>query len=261
MTSKKKQVAAAYDGFKVLALPYKQGEDRRCFTMYFLLPDAKDGLPALVEKMGSEPGFLDRHLPFQEVKVGEFRIPRFKMSFGFEASNILKGLGLVLPFSHEGGGLTEMVDSPVGQYLYVSAIFHKSFIEVNEEGTEAAAAAAAASVAVMMGASRYSTNIDFVADHPFIFMIREDMTGVVLFIGHLHNPLQVRMVARIVEGDVGKAICKESNRLKPAALVMDGYQRQRFIPKGSVSEYCFHNCKSAPVIIVPEKEAKEESVI
>jgi serpin B len=51
MISKKKQLVSAYDGFKVLGLPYKQGEDKRRFTMYFFLPDAKDGLPALVEKV------------------------------------------------------------------------------------------------------------------------------------------------------------------------------------------------------------------
>ncbi|KAK3231482.1 hypothetical protein Dsin_003363 [Dipteronia sinensis] len=83
MTSKKDQAISVFDGFKVLGLPYKQEEDKRRFTMYFFLPDAKDGLPALVEKMGSESGFLDRHLPHQKVEVGDFRIPRFKISFGF----------------------------------------------------------------------------------------------------------------------------------------------------------------------------------
>ncbi|KAK0576223.1 hypothetical protein LWI29_013890 [Acer saccharum] len=81
------KVIGAFDGFKVLGLPYKQGEDKRRFSMYFFLPDAKDGLPALVEKMGSESGFLDRHLPRQKVEVGDLRIPRFKISFGFETSN------------------------------------------------------------------------------------------------------------------------------------------------------------------------------
>ncbi|TXG52335.1 hypothetical protein EZV62_021504 [Acer yangbiense] len=106
MTSKKKQVIGAFDGFKVLGLPYKQGEDKRRFSMYFFLPDAKDGLPALVEKMGSESGFLDRHLPRQKVEVGDFRIPRFKISFGFETSKVLKELGVVLPFSGGDGGLS-----------------------------------------------------------------------------------------------------------------------------------------------------------
>ncbi|MBA0595482.1 serpin-ZX [Gossypium raimondii] len=186
MTSKKKQTVSAYDGFKVLGLPYKQGNDKRRFSMYFFLPDAKDGLPALVEKVSSESGFLERHLPYQPVEVGEFRIPRFKISFGLKASEVLKRLGLVLPFSGEGG-LTEMVDSPQGQNLYVSNIFHKSFIEVNEEGTEAAAATSAV---IALRSLRIPQTIDFVADHPFLFLIRENATGVVLFIGHVLNPLE-----------------------------------------------------------------------
>ncbi|XP_021820930.1 serpin-ZX-like [Prunus avium] len=182
MTSKKKQFVSSYDGFTVLGLPYKQGEDKRRFSMHVFLPEAKDGLPSLVEKLGSESGFLDRHLPKQQVEVGDFKLPKFKISFGFEASNVLKGLGVVLPFS--GGGLTEMVDSPVGQNLYVSSIFHKSFIEVNEEGTEAAAASAG--VIKLRG---LPITTDFVADHPFLFLIREELTGTVMFIGHVLNPL------------------------------------------------------------------------
>ncbi|KAH1065655.1 hypothetical protein J1N35_030642 [Gossypium stocksii] len=186
MTSKKKQTVSAYDGFKVLGLPYKQGNDKRRFSMYFFLPDAKDGLPALVEKVSSESGFLERYLPHQPVEVGEFRIPRFKISFGLKASEVLKRLGLVLPFSGEGG-LTEMVDSPQGRDLYVSNIFHKSFIEVNEEGTEAAAATSAV---IALRSLRIPQTIDFVADHPFLFLIRENATGVVLFSGHVLNPLE-----------------------------------------------------------------------
>ncbi|KAL8209618.1 hypothetical protein R6Q57_006350 [Mikania cordata] len=73
----------------------------------------------------------------------------------------------------------------------------------------------------------------------------------------------VKTVARIVEGDVGKAICKEAERVKPAAVVMGTRGRSliKSVLKGSVSEYCFHNCKSTPVIIVPDIESGEESVI
>ena len=179
MASKNKQYVSAFDGFSVLGLPYKQGEDKRRFSMHIFLPEAKDGLPALVEKLGSESGFLDRYLPKQPVAVGDFRIPKFKISFGFEASEVLKSLGLVLPFQ---GGLTEMVDSPEGEKLYVSSIFHKSFIEVNEEGTEAAATSAGV-------ISDRRMPITFVADRPFLFTIREETTGTVLFIGNLLNPL------------------------------------------------------------------------
>ncbi|KAE8008481.1 hypothetical protein FH972_004987 [Carpinus fangiana] len=73
----------------------------------------------------------------------------------------------------------------------------------------------------------------------------------------------VRTVARIVEGDAGKVICKEAEKLKPAAVVVGTRGRgivQRVL-QGSVSEYCFHHCKSAPVIVVPGKEAGDESLI
>ncbi|KAF8022908.1 hypothetical protein BT93_F0426 [Corymbia citriodora subsp. variegata] len=185
MTSKNKQILKACDGFKVLGLPYEQGQDKRQFSMYLFLPDVRDGLLALVEKISSESGFLDRHLPHKKVEVGQFRIPRFKISFGFAASKDLKKLGLVLPFSTEGG-LTEMVDSPEGRSLYVSSIFHKSFIEVNEEGTEAAAASAGV---IMLKSLDLPEVIDFVADHPFLFLVREDMTGTILFLGQVLNPL------------------------------------------------------------------------
>ncbi|RZC43414.1 hypothetical protein C5167_036360 [Papaver somniferum] len=74
----------------------------------------------------------------------------------------------------------------------------------------------------------------------------------------------VKTVARIVEGhDVGKMVCKEAKRLKPVAVVMGtrGRSLLQSVLQGSVGEYCFHNCKSAPVIVVPSKEAGEESMI
>ncbi|XP_031737219.1 uncharacterized protein LOC101210790 isoform X2 [Cucumis sativus] len=72
----------------------------------------------------------------------------------------------------------------------------------------------------------------------------------------------VRTVARIVQGDAGKVICKEAEKLKPAAVVMGTRGRSliQSVLQGSVSEHVFHNCKSAPVVIVPGK-AGETSVI
>lgn len=185
-----KKPVKAFNGFKVLQLPYKRGKDnkRRCFSMYFFLPDAMDGLPSLIDKACSESGFLERHLPTHFVALGEFRIPKFEMSFQFEASRVLKELGVVAPFNAAGGGLTEMVDSPEGAYLYISKILHRSFIEVNEGGTEAAG--------VSLGSLFYGSScmveeeekVDFVADHPFLFVIREDLSGAILFIGTVLHP-------------------------------------------------------------------------
>jgi len=72
----------------------------------------------------------------------------------------------------------------------------------------------------------------------------------------------VKTEARIMEGDVGKAICREAVRIKPAALVMGTRGRGiiKSVLQGSKSEYCFHHC-SCPVVIVPPKEAGDESVI
>ncbi|KAJ0681018.1 putative Serpin family protein [Helianthus annuus] len=81
---------------------------------------------------------------------------------------MLKKLGLKLPFEF-GPRITEIVDSP---NLYVSSVIHKSVVEVNEEGTEAAA----------------TGHCNFVADHPFLFVIREDVTGVMLFMGQEIHP-------------------------------------------------------------------------
>ncbi|KAL6198465.1 hypothetical protein ACLB2K_028254 [Fragaria x ananassa] len=89
---------SAYDGFKVLQLPYKRAfkdfKDKRFFSMHLLLPDAKNGLPALAGRVCSEPGFLDRHLEWNEVEVRKFLIPKFNISSRFEASGVLEKLGL-----------------------------------------------------------------------------------------------------------------------------------------------------------------------
>ncbi|KAM1991442.1 hypothetical protein ACFX15_032576 [Malus domestica] len=186
MTSDKWQFVRAFDGFKILQLPYRQGGEeegkppRRRFSMYLILPDAEDGLPGLVDKVCSGSDFLNRHQPYGKVEVGDFKIPRFKFSSDLEASKTLKDLGLVLPFTSE---LTEMVNwLPSGDAFNM---LHKSCIEVNEEGTEAAAV-----TGILAGSSLNPPDkIDFVADHPFMFVIREEITGTVLFIGQVLNPL------------------------------------------------------------------------
>ena len=87
----------------------------------------------------------------------------------------------MLPFSY--GALTETVDIPA----HVSEIIHKCVIEVNEKGTEAATVSAIGIAGSSL--SRKEPTIDFVADHPFLFFIREDGTGTILFVGQVLNPL------------------------------------------------------------------------
>lgn len=185
MSSMEDQYLSSSDGLKVLKLPYKQGGDKRQFSMYILLPEASGGLWSLAEKLSAEPEFLERHIPRQRVALRQFKLPKFKISFGIEASDFLKCLGLQLPFSAEAD-LSEMVDSPMPQGLYISSVFHQAFVEVNEEGTEATAATIIKAVPQQ---ARPPSVMDFIADHPFLFLLREDISGVVLFIGHVVNPL------------------------------------------------------------------------
>ncbi|KAK1407441.1 hypothetical protein QVD17_39057 [Tagetes erecta] len=184
MKSKKKQYVCEYDEFKVLGLPYLQGKDKREFTMYFYLPNAKDGLQSLIKKISSTSDFFETHIPHSKVEIGKFLIPKFKILFRFKASDVLKELGLLLPF-HVKDGLSEMVDSSIGQNVYGSSIHHATFVEVNEEGTKAAVVSAftGEGCALML-----KPKIDFVADHPFLFVIREDVSGAVLFMGQVIDP-------------------------------------------------------------------------
>ncbi|KAL6174656.1 hypothetical protein ACLB2K_051302 [Fragaria x ananassa] len=148
--------------------------------MYIFLPNTRNGLPSLIEQFCSNVEFIDSHLPDERVSVRTFLIPKFKISCGFEASKLLETLGF------SPGGLTEMVDSL--EPLSVSQIFHKAFIEVNEKGTEAAAVTAATSL--MMCARAPPRPIDFVADHPFLYLIREEVTKTMMFVGQVLNPIE-----------------------------------------------------------------------
>ncbi|KAJ0615845.1 putative Serpin family protein [Helianthus annuus] len=186
MTNNEFKFVYEYDDFKVLDLPYLRGEERRKFTMYFFLPDAKDGLQSLVQKIGSTSDFLDSHIRGQQVEVRRLLLPKFKIEFRFKVCDTLKELGLVLPFTGEDG-LTEMADSSAGERLHVSSIHQKSFMEVNEEGTEAAAVTYEPDEGCAWNEEE-PRKVDFVADHPFLFVIREDVTGVVLFMGQVIDP-------------------------------------------------------------------------
>ncbi|KAF9613597.1 hypothetical protein IFM89_009267 [Coptis chinensis] len=188
MTSPDRQWIDTFEDFKVLRLPYERSKDNKgTFSMYIILPNKVDGLWPIIEQVGSDPLFLEKYVRLYPklVDVREFMIPKFKMTFYVEASEILQGVGLKLPFSEEAAELDEMV---LGDRLCVSNVHHKSHIEVNEEGTEAAAATFMCNI---VGSARRQPLpcVDFMADHPFMFMVRDNESGMVLFMGHVLNPL------------------------------------------------------------------------
>uniref|UniRef100_A0ACD5VQJ9 Uncharacterized protein n=1 Tax=Avena sativa TaxID=4498 RepID=A0ACD5VQJ9_AVESA len=186
MSSGKKQYIARRSDYKVLKLPYARGQEQRIFSMYIYLPNERHGLHSLLQKLGSDPALLEGSTSLMaQVPVGVFKLPKFTISCKTDATELLQVLGLRLPF-HPLADFSDMLDSPAP--LVVSAVFHQSFVEVNEEGTEAAAA----TIGAIFGCAMASTPVevvDFVADHPFMFLIKEDLSGVVVFAGQVVNPL------------------------------------------------------------------------
>ncbi|PVH37997.1 hypothetical protein PAHAL_5G146800 [Panicum hallii] len=186
MSSTGKQYIASRLGYKVLRLPYARGREHRAFSMYVYLPDAHDGLPTLLQKLSSDPAALleSSATLTAKVPVREFRVPRFTLSYKTEAAATLRDLGLTLPFDPVRADFGDMLEA-APEPLVVSEVYHECFVEVNEEGTEAAAATAAV---MAFGCGRPSPPEDFVADHPFVFLIQEDLSGVVVFAGQVTNP-------------------------------------------------------------------------
>ncbi|KAI7732795.1 hypothetical protein M8C21_033615 [Ambrosia artemisiifolia] len=184
MTSNKKQFLCKFNDFTVLGLPYKQGGDRRKFTMYLFLPKGEkpEHLNSLISKLCSTPDFIGRHIPRQKVRTRKFFIPKFKISSSIEATDMLRELNLLYP---EAASLTEMVRTPErNQTIEEIRVYQKAFIKVDEKGTTATAA----STFDGKGCSRFTEYIDFVADRPFLVVTREDLTGAILFFGRVINP-------------------------------------------------------------------------
>ncbi|KAH8285471.1 hypothetical protein KR054_009737, partial [Drosophila jambulina] len=151
----------------VIELPYRNSN----LSMTIFLPSEVGGLSALEEKI---VGF-SRPLMLGEVLV---ELPRFKIEFHDELKETLEKLGIRELFSNNADLSGLFADKSAGQ---VSQVAHKAYLEVNEEGAEAAAATSA----VIMTRSGFST-FYFVADHPFAFVIRDPDT--IYFQGHVVNP-------------------------------------------------------------------------
>ena len=165
------------DGFQMLELPYKGDE----LAMVIFLPRAVDGLAKLEEKLTAENVMKWMgQMQSQEVEVA---LPRFKMESEFSLGGTLSAMGMTDAFSLERADFSGMTEK--GQ-LYISAVVHKAYVEVNEEGTEAAAATGVAIAPTAVPEPR--TPVVFKADHPFFFMIRDKGTGSILFMGRVVDP-------------------------------------------------------------------------
>jgi serpin B len=147
--------------------------------MLVLLPDAPDGLADMEAKLTAENlGRWTTGLVRRDVLV---YLPRFSMESGFGLGSTLAAMGMPLAFSDRAdfSGMNGKRD------LSISAVLHKARVEVDEQGT---VAAAATGVMVALKALRAEEPPTFRADHPFVFFIRHNPTGAILFLGRLTNP-------------------------------------------------------------------------
>jgi len=164
---------AETEKLRVLELPYVDEE----LSMLVLLPSEGE-MDYLENNLNNQNfGEWKNNLRMREVDV---YLPKFKFKTKYFMGETLKEMGMATAFSAgaDFSGMTGQTD------LSISEVIHQAFVEVNEEGTEAAAA-----TAVMIVGSVMPREIpEFKADHPFIFIIQENETGSILFIGRVDNP-------------------------------------------------------------------------
>jgi len=190
------------ESFQVLEMPYKsygivtetvevQGEEceQPCrvdeegsdFSLVVLLPRPEVDLETVAQQLAAESIQGVPRLGHREVRV---YLPRFRVDSEFFLGDTLQQLGMHKSFSLNDADFSRMSNDPEG--LFISEVLHKAFVEVNEEGTEAAAATGVFMVAGCAGAT--PPPVDFRADRPFIFLIRDTATGLVHFVGRYMGP-------------------------------------------------------------------------
>jgi len=159
--------------FTAVALPYGKGR----ISFYIFLPDEDSSLEAFYKELTAE-NWKTWMSGFREHHEGHITMPRFKVEYGVSLVETLSALGMQQAFG-PGADFGRMCDRDV----FVGDVVHKTFLEVNEEGTEAAGATET---------SMKMIGIDFegiiVVDRPFMYAIRDDKTGELLFLGAVVDP-------------------------------------------------------------------------
>lgn len=165
---------SANDLFSAIALPYD--EDR--FEMVILLPNRGFDTNTITENLSSNQ--LTNLFTDKTNQMAHIFLPRFKLEYSESFKKPLTELGLGIAFSPNAD--FAKINPNVG--LEISDVFQKTFIEVNEEGTEAAAV-----TGIIVGTNTAAPSVPiFSADRPFLYLIREKFTGAICFMGRVGNP-------------------------------------------------------------------------
>ncbi|MDE0483446.1 MAG: serpin family protein [Candidatus Poribacteria bacterium] len=165
------------DAFQAVNLPYGDGR----ISMYIFLPNRNSNLNAFLETLNPE-NWENWMSQFREQEIS-LRMPKFKLEYGTkELNDALTTLGMGIAFDQSRADFSRMVSlEDLGANLYIDKVSHKTFIEVNEEGTEAAAV-------TIVGVVKTSLPPQFTVDRPFFFAIRDNETKTVLFMGTVVEP-------------------------------------------------------------------------
>lgn len=165
------------DGFEAVSLPYKG----KGLSMVVFLPNEGTGLAAFEKKLGPTnlKDWLEK-LDRQEPQNMNLYLPRFTFETGYDLVSPFKRLGMKEAFGPgaDFGGMGWGKGA-----IWIGQVKHKAFVDVNEEGTEAAAA-----TAVEMITKAMRQDPEFRADHPFVFVIRDNHSGAILFMGRVVDP-------------------------------------------------------------------------
>jgi serine protease inhibitor len=165
------------DRFQAVSLPYGKGGT----NLYLFLPDKGSSLDDLLQSFSHDK--CEQWMKGFRSTPGDVKIPRFKMDYESKLNNMLIALGMKTAFSETKADFSGMRDK---RDVYISEVKHKAIVEVNEEGTEAAAAT---SVGVRTTSMRPpQERFTFIADHPFLMLIRDETTGAILFMGTVVDP-------------------------------------------------------------------------
>jgi serpin B len=160
-------------GYQAVRLPYEDGN----ISMYLFLPDIHSAPQTILATLSgdswqrlSKSGFSSQHV--------NLVMPKFKVEYSVELRDPLAALGMKAAFSAQSADF-----SGIAPGIFISAVRHKTFVEVNEEGTEAAAVTGAAATL-----SAVREIVDMTVDRPFLFLIEDKSTEMILFMGVVFNP-------------------------------------------------------------------------
>jgi serpin B len=167
-------------GFQAVSLPYGSGDIR----MDVFLPDQNSSLMEFQQKLTAKE--WTKMTQFNRTE-GHLVLPRFKIEYETDLNDALKALGMEIAFDPARADFTGICAVPPAQNVYIDQVKHKTFVEVNEEGTEAAAVTSINMVAAGLTLSPPKP-FTMIVDRPFLCAIREKKTGAVLFMGSIVNP-------------------------------------------------------------------------